>query len=133
MDTYSLFATALDPSLILRTQGMTADPWQRSLLLSREPRVLLNCSRGAGKSRTCSALALHTAVFRPGSLVLLLSRALRQACELLRYVKQGWRALGRPLPVRKMTETQLEFGNGSRILSLPGREDTIRAFQGVTL
>jgi hypothetical protein len=128
-----LAALALDPSRILRAQGITPDPWQRELLLSPEPRLLLNCSRGAGKSRTCSALALHTALFQPGSLVLLLSRALRQATELLRYVKQAWRALGRPLPAPKMTETQIEFANGSRVISLPGREDTIRTFQGVAL
>src|SRR5262249_22801814 len=77
--------------------------------------------------------ALHTALFQPGSLVLLLSRALRQATELLRYVKQAWRALGRPMPARRLTDTSVEFANGSRVLSLPGREDTIRAFQGVAL
>src|SRR5262249_45733214 len=40
-----------------------------------DPRVLLPCSRGAGKSRTASALTLHTALSRPGSLTLLVSRA----------------------------------------------------------
>src|SRR5262245_54684936 len=129
----SLAARLLDPSFILLAQKMTPDPWQRDLLLSDAPRILLNCSRGAGKSRTCSALALHTALFSPGSLVLLLSRALRQSMELLRYVKQGWRALDRPLPARKLNETHIEFINGSRILSLPGREDTIRSYQGVAL
>jgi Terminase large subunit, T4likevirus-type, N-terminal len=128
-----LLAAALDPARILEAQGLTPDPWQRDLLLAREPRVLLNCSRGAGKSRTCSALALHTALFRPGSLVLLLSRALRQALELLRYVKQGWRALGRPLAAPRLAESQIELANGSRVVSLPGREDTIRSFQGVAL
>src|SRR5690242_14151863 len=128
-----LLRTALDPGAILRAQEMTPDPWQRKLLVSRAPRVLLNCSRGAGKSRVSSALALHTALFLPGSLVLLLSRALRQAVELLRYVKQGWRALGRPISARKHNETLLELANGSRVLSLPGREETIRAFQGVNL
>jgi hypothetical protein len=128
-----LLALALDPARILAAQGLTPDPWQRDFLLSAEPRVLLNCSRGAGKSRTCSALALHTALFQAGSLTLLLSRALRQAMELLRYVKQGWKALKRPLAAKKMTDTQLELANGSRILSLPGREETIRSFQGVAL
>jgi hypothetical protein len=133
MNARELLALAFDPGLILRAQGMIPDPWQRELLLSPASRLLLNCSRGAGKSRTCSALALHTALFRPGSLVLLLSRALRQAVELLRYVKQAWRGLGRPLPARRLTETQFELANGSRIISLPGREETIRAFQGVAL
>src|SRR5205807_10625629 len=118
---------------ILTAQGLAPDPWQRELLLSPAPRILLNCSRGAGKSRVCSALALHTALSRPDSLVLLLSRALRQAVELLRYVKQGWKALGRPLPTRRLNETLLELANGSRVVSLPGREETIRSYQGVSL
>jgi phage terminase large subunit-like protein len=63
--------------------------------------VLLNCSRGAGKSRVTSALALHTALFRRRSLVLLVSRSLRQATELFRYVKLGFAAVGRPLPALK--------------------------------
>ena len=95
MNLHQTLALALDPALILRACGIEPDPWQRDLLLSCDRQVLLNCSRGAGKSRVCSALALHTALFRPDSLVLLLSRALRQAVELLRYVKQGWKALPR--------------------------------------
>ncbi len=133
MNAHELLVAAFDPGAILRAQELTPDPWQRELLVSTAPRVLLNCSRGAGKSRVSSALALHTALFKPGSLVLLLSRALRQATELLRYVKQGWRALGRPVSARKHNETLLELANGSRVLSLPGREETIRAFQGVNL
>src|SRR5688572_20080770 len=103
-----LVSAALDPGRLLRLQKLTPDPWQRELLLSEAPRVLLNCSRGAGKSRTCSALALHRAVSWPGSLVLLLSRALRQAQELLRYVKQGWKPLRRELPAVRLNDTHLE-------------------------
>src|SRR5262249_61145691 len=49
------------------------------------------------------------------------------------YVRQAWRSLGCPLPARRLTETQFELANGSRVISLPGREETIRAFQGVAL
>jgi hypothetical protein len=133
MDPTKALALALDPSLILVAQGFTPDPWQRDLLFSGDRRILLNCSRGAGKSRTTSALALHTALFTPGALVLLISRAQRQSLELFRYVKQGYGAVGRPIPTVKETETQIEFANGSRIVSLPGKEETIRSFQGVAL
>jgi hypothetical protein len=124
---------ALDPSRILAAQGCTPDPWQRQLLLSNADSILLNCSRGAGKSRTTSVLALHTALFRRKSLVLLISRSQRQAAELFRYVKQGYRAISRPLDAVRETQSQLEFENGSRIVCLPGREETIRSFQGVNL
>src|SRR5690242_14993863 len=82
-----LLAVALDPALILVAQKLTPDPWQRELAQSKAARVLLNCSRGAGKTRVTSALALHAALFQPKALVLLISRAQRQAAELLRYCK----------------------------------------------
>ncbi len=126
-------ALALDPTRILKAQGMQADPWQRELLFSAERQILLNCSRGAGKSRTTSALALHTALFKPPALVLLISRSQRQSGELFRYVKEAFRAVGRPLQAVKETQTQLELVNGSRIVCLPGKEETIRSFQGVAL
>jgi len=129
----ALLALALDPARILTAQGMTADPWQRELLLSSARDTLLNCSRGAGKSRVTSALALHTALFRPHSLTLLVSRSLRQATELFRYVKEAYHALDRPLRALKDNECQLELANRSRIVALPGREETIRSFQGVKL
>ena len=69
MNVTALFALALDPARILTAQGLTPDPWQREVLLSTARDILLNCSRGAGKSRVTSALALHTALFRPRSLV----------------------------------------------------------------
>ncbi len=133
LDTVQALALALDPSLILRAQGMEPDAWQRDFLLCPDPRVLLLCSRGAGKSRTTSALALHTALFKRDALVLLISLAQRQSLQLFRYVKQGFSAIGRPVPTLKENETQLELANGSRIIALPGREDTIRSFQGVNL
>jgi hypothetical protein len=126
-------ALALDPGVILAAQGMRPDAWQRDFLLSSARYVLLCCSRGAGKSRVTSALALHTALFRPHSLILLLSRSQRQSLELFRYVKQGYAALGRPAPAVRETTTQLELAGGSRIVALPGREETIRSFQGVNL
>jgi hypothetical protein len=127
------FALALDPARILTAQGLAPDAWQHDFLACRARHILLCCSRGAGKSRATSALALHTALFRPRSLVLLLSRAQRQALELFRYVKEGYRALGRPLSALRQTTTQIELGNGSRLVALPGREETIRGFQGVNL
>jgi hypothetical protein len=126
-------AIALDPSQILRAQGVSPDPWPREFLLCESQRIMLLCCRGAGKSRSTSAKALHRALFRPRSLVLLVSRAQRQSGELFRYVKQGYAAVGRPVPALKETETQLELASGSRIVCLPGKEETIRSFQGVSL
>jgi hypothetical protein len=129
----ALIAAALDPSLILRLQGMTPDPWQQRFLLAGDRQMLLLCSRGAGKSRCVAALATQAAVFTARSKVLLVSRAQRQSGELFRYVKEAYNPFRPVARAVKETETQLELDNGSRIISVPGKEATIRAIQGVTL
>jgi hypothetical protein len=126
-------ALALDPSLLLEGQGLSPDPWQRALLVSTDRQILLNCSRQSGKSTVVAALALHTALFTPGALVLLLSPSLRQSSEIFRKVLQAYNALGRPLPAVYRTQLRLELANGSRVLCLPGKEGTLRGFGGVRL
>jgi hypothetical protein len=133
MNASAALALALDPSLLLRARGLVPDPWQRELLLCRDRQLLLNCSRQSGKSTAVSALALHTALFTPSALVLLLSPSLRQSGEIFRKVLEADNALGRPVPARHRTQLRLELANGSRVLCLPAREDTIRSFGGVNL
>src|SRR6478672_1749111 len=128
-----LLAVALDPALILRARGLDPDPWQRDLLSCGDRQVLLCCSRQAGKSTAVSALALHTALFTPGALVLLLSPSQRQSAEIFRKVLQADNALGRPIPATYRSQLRLELANGSRVLCLPGREETVRSFGGVNL
>jgi hypothetical protein len=130
---HQTLALALDPARILCARGITPDPWQRALLLSADRQVLLNCSRQSGKSTTVAALALHTVLFTPGALVLLLSPSQRQSAEIFRKVLDAYAALGRPLPPVYRTQLRLELSNGSRVLCLPGREETVRSFGGVNL
>src|SRR6516225_2498921 len=104
---YRQLLLALDPAEILRAAGLTPDPWQEELLLAAERQLLLNCSRQAGKSTAVAALALHTALFQPASLTLLVSPSLRQSAELFRKVLHLHRALGRPL--RAATDSQIKL------------------------
>ncbi len=124
-------ATALDPVLLARRAGIEADPWQADLLRSDPPRALLNCSRQSGKSTTAAVLAVHGALFEPNSLTLLLSPALRQSSELFKKCLAVYRDAGRPTPAASETALTLTLDNGSRIVSLPGQENTIRGFSGV--
>jgi Terminase large subunit, T4likevirus-type, N-terminal len=124
---------ALDPAQILCARSITPDPWQRQFLLSSARQVLLNCSRQSGKSTTVAALALHTALFTPGSLVLLLSPSLRQSAELFRKIVGFYKATEQPVEIAQQSRTQLELKNESRIVSLPGKEATVRSFSGVRL
>ena len=117
-----------------RTTGVELDPWQATLLRSPKRQLILNCSRQAGKSTVSSILALHTALYEPGALVLLLAPALRQSQELFRKIKHAYAALGRTaVGVRKESALELELDHGSRIVCLPGKEATIRGFSDVAL
>src|SRR5947208_959318 len=77
-------------------------------------RVLLMANRQWGKSTATSLIALWTATFQPGSLVLLLSPSQRQSGELFRKVVGSYAALGKPVPAVAATKTALELTNGSR-------------------
>jgi len=124
---------ALDPVALARAAGIEPDPWQADVLRSAAPRLLLNCSRQSGKSTVTAALTVHTALYQPGALTLLLSPSLRQSSELFKKVIAIYRALGRPAPAESESALQLALDNGSRVVSLPGREETIRGFSGVAL
>lgn len=124
---------ALNPVAFARTVGLDPDPWQADVLRSDAQRLLLLCSRQAGKSTTTGILALHTAIYQPGALVLLLSPSLRQSGELFRKVADFYGALASPPPSDAASALRLELANGSRIVSLPGKEATVRGYSGVGL
>src|SRR4051794_23919111 len=111
---------ALDRVSFAEGLGLDPDSWQEELLRSRSRRVLLNCSRQSGKSTLAAVIALHQALYRPGSLVLCLAPALRQSQELFAKIAGYYRDLGRPVPAQGERRLSLELDNGSRILTLPG-------------
>jgi hypothetical protein len=113
--------------------SFTPDPWQTGVLRSEAPKVILNCCRQAGKSTIASILALHRSYFYAGSLVLLVSPSLRQSGELFRKVSDLLLRLP-GVPERKEDNKQsVVLANGSRIVSLPSSESTVRGFSGVDL
>ena len=123
-----------DPSRILSGAGYPPDSWQRTLLRSTSDRVLMLITRQGGKSLTAAAIAVREALLRPPALVLLLSPTLRQSGELFRdKVKRLYHGLGWPVPAAQETQLTMELANGSRIVSLPGEEETIRGYSGVRL
>src|SRR2546430_5198880 len=107
------------PALIMAMAGMAPDPWQTSLLRSKDSGTLLLCSRQAGKSTTTAALALRVGLLEPSALVLLLSPTQRQSGELFREkVLRLYNAIGRPIPTTQETQLSMTLANGSRIVSL---------------
>src|SRR6516165_767252 len=128
MKNSNLIAAALDPSLLLKARGIDADPWQRDFLLCKDRQVLLNCCRQSGKSTVVSVLALHTALYTPGSVSVILSPSQRQSSEVFHKVMEAYKAAGRPLKAVYETQLSLTLSNGSRVLCLPAKDETVRGY-----
>lgn len=126
-------AETLDPVRMAQRLGTDPDPWQAQAIRSAAPRSALNVHRQGGKSEVARIKALHQAVYRPGSTVVVASPSQRQSLELFRRITAGYGALGRPIPVVTENLSTLELANGSRILALPGDPETIRGIPAVHL
>lgn len=125
---------SLDPvTWAVQKLNWSPDPWQARVLRSSARQTLLNCSRQSGKSTTTACLAAHTAIYRPGSLILLVSKAQRQSAELLAKVSQFLRTLDPPPETDSDNLLSVRLSNGSRIMSLPGDGDSIRGFSAPSL
>jgi hypothetical protein len=125
---------ALDPvSFARESLGYEPDPWQGRVLRWTGKRLILNCTRQAGKSTTAAALALHQALFVPGSLILLVSPSLRQSSELFRKIAEHIAKLEERPKMDEENKLSCALRNGSRIVSLPGSEATVRGFSAASL
>jgi hypothetical protein len=126
---------ALDPVELWRhALGCDCDAWQQTVLRSTAKRTILCCARQTGKSQTVAIKALHVAMYRPKSLVLLVSRSLRQSVELGRKVFDAYDAVGYKTPSEAQSKLALELTNQSRILCLPGGDESgIRGFSATSV
>src|SRR5215212_2086540 len=113
--------------------GIILDPWQRDALTTSARDILLLASRQAGKSTVSGIMALHQAIYTPGSLVLVVSPSERQSKRLLRTVRRHFGAVRAIAPAVSEGMLTLELSNGSEIHALPGKEATVRGFSDVDL
>jgi hypothetical protein len=72
--------------------------------------------------------ALHQALYRPGTLALVVSPTQRQSSELFRVALNFYRQLGRPVDPESENALSLVLENRSRIVSIPGSEAGIRGY-----
>jgi hypothetical protein len=126
-------AEANDPVMLACRSGLEADAWQRDVLRTEAKQTIMLVTRQGGKSTVSSIKALHKAEYSPGALTLLLAPSYRQSKELFRKVKDAYASLLNPSPLKSESSLEMEFENGSRIVALPGKEETIRGFSGVAL
>src|SRR3974390_1659874 len=119
-------AYRLDPAqCVHQVLGVTPTAWQGQFL--REPRVtsiLVLTARQVGKTTTAAWAMAHTALFEPGSLSVVACPAQRQSAEAVRKVRDILLKCGAKIPTDNVFG--LELANGSRVLALPGSDDSIR-------
>jgi hypothetical protein len=128
MDRSTLLRLMYDPAEILRLCGMPPDAWQLDFLTSVARQTLLNITRGGGKSQAVSAVALHTALFRPASTTLIISPGQRQSSKVFQKVIRAYNTIDRPVKATYETQLKLELDNAARIICLPGKEETVRSY-----
>ena len=93
----------------------------------------MNCTRQWGKSTVAAAKAVHRAWHEPESLVLVASPSSRQSGEFMRKAAAFVRQLGCRARGDGDNDLSLLLPNGSRIVGLPGTEETVRGFSAVSL
>ncbi|MCS7094652.1 MAG: terminase family protein [Thaumarchaeota archaeon] len=106
-------------------------PYQMDLLTDSSTRICVCAARQVGKSTTIAVKALHTALSKRGSRVLVVAPTLRQSLLFLEKVHELLRrsevAFG---SLAKTDRTSVKFLNGSKIIALPSGRfgHTIRGF-----
>jgi hypothetical protein len=119
-------AYALDPVLWVRAVlGLGPKPWQETFL--RAPRgasILALTARQLGKTTTAAWAIANTMLFCANSLSVIACPAQRQSAEAVRRVREVLLKAGGKLTSDNVYGLELE--NGSRVLALPGSDDSIR-------
>ncbi len=125
---------ALDPVAFAEERlNFQPDPWQAKVMRSPGRRMLLNCSRQAGKSTTAAIIGLHQALYYSSSLVLLVSPSLRQSRELFGKVQDFMKGLDTQPQLDEDNRLSMALENRSRVVALPGDPATIRCFSAPSL
>src|SRR5262249_9448214 len=126
------FARALDPVLLARDCGIEPDATQAALLTSTSRKLLLCCTRQWGKSSMCALLALHELLYNAPALVIVVSPSMQQSTELFKKVHDFWQRLPGAPEANQESLTRMELQNGSRVISLPGSERTVRGYSAAS-
>jgi hypothetical protein len=127
------FARALDPCILARDCGIEPDAIQSQLLTTTARKALVCCCRQWGKSTTTAIVALHEALYAAPAMVIVISPSQPQSTELFKKIHNAWQQLPGAPAAEQESLTRMELANGSRIISLPGSEKTVRGYSGATL
>ncbi len=112
-------------------------PYQLEWLRDRSKYKVGLWARQTGKSTVIALEAVLQALAKPGRAEVIISASQRQANEVLRRVTYWARVLDEALQyaggegvIASNAKTQVDFTNGSFVVSLPANPDTVRGFSG---
>ncbi len=119
-------AYRVDPVVWVREiLGVTPATWQETFLrVQRGASILVLTARQVGKTTTAAWAIAHFMRFTPGSLSVIACPAQRQSAEAVRRVRETFIKAG--VELESDNVYGLELKSGSRILALPGSDDSIR-------
>jgi hypothetical protein len=123
----------LDPALIGQRVGLQLDDWQAEVIRARPKRGLWLCARQTGKTTTALLTTLWTVLYEAPALCLIISPSLRQSSEAFRSFMQLYRKLDGAPRLTSESALRCEIEGGSRVVSLPGTEKTVRGYAGAKL
>ena len=117
----------------LERMGIELDAVQAGLLGTSRKQVILNCTRQFGKTTVGALRALRQAWASPENLTLVVSPSERQSRIFLRKVRGFVRRMGLKPRGDGDNPMSVMLPNGSRVVGVPGNEETVRGFSAVSL
>lgn len=127
---YNLYdiARASSPSVYLQSIGFNAFLWQRIVASTSATRIILLCSRQAGKSTIVSSIPCHTAKYQSGSLNIVIAPTEDQAKEDILKIKD-FIAHDPTYPHLKRDGSDIiALDNGSRIIVVVATDRGARGY-----
>jgi hypothetical protein len=119
-------AYRIDPALWVNAViGVKPADWQAKFL--RAPggaSIIVLTARQVGKTTVAGWAIAHVMLHHPGSLSVIACPAQRQSAEAVRRVRETLLKVGAKLQADNVYGLELE--NGSRVLALPGSDDSVR-------
>lgn len=121
-------ARASSPSVYLQSIGFNAFKWQKIVASTSSTRIILLCSRQAGKSTIVSSIPCHTAKYQSGSLNIVIAPTEDQAKEDILKIKD-FIAHDPTYPHLKRDGSDIiALDNGSRIIVVVATDRGARGY-----
>lgn len=125
---YREIANALSPVQFLYHMNFRPFEWQKRVVSDTGKRVILLCSRQAGKSTIVSSLPYHSAKYYPKSLNIIMAPNEDQAAEDMLKVKDFIAHDPTYIDLKRDGADIVELANGSRIIIVVATDKAARGY-----